>query len=133
MEVQIIASSEEESAFIRQSLQEYNARYMQDLSDYHFHIADNGQIIAGIVAERVFDTLEVDFLFVDSQYRGKGYGRMLLTHVERLARQQRLKRVLLNTYSFQAPEFYRKMGYTQLFCISPAFASYDQIYFEKHL
>ena len=33
MEVQIIASSEEESAFIRQSLQEYNARYMQDLSE----------------------------------------------------------------------------------------------------
>ena len=43
------------------------------------------------------------------------------------------KRVLLNTYSFQAPGFYRRMGYELLAQQNPCFGEYSQYYFTKNL
>ncbi|MDO5415603.1 MAG: GNAT family N-acetyltransferase [Lachnospiraceae bacterium] len=132
-QAKIICSSEADSAYIHDRLREYNARYMHDFADYNFHIEENGKIIAGIVAGSLADTLEVEFLYVDESCRGRGLGSRLLTHVERIAGEKGLKRILLNTYSFQAPEFYKKMGYTEQLCIKPAFDEYTQSYFMKEL
>ena len=48
--------------------------------------------------------------------------------VEKEAAAKQIKRIILNTYSFQAPAFYKKMSYKQLFKIAPAFKDYDQYY-----
>jgi N-acetylglutamate synthase and related acetyltransferases len=85
------------------------------------------------VAEALGDTLEIAFLYVDEQYRGKGIGRKLLAHAEDLERQKGMKRNLLNAYSFQAPAFYEKPGYTELLKLTPAFDDYAQSYFTKIL
>ena len=119
----IICSSEADSSYIHRRLQEYNARYMRETEDFNFHIEENGKIIGGIVA----------FLYVDDQHRGKEIGRRLLAHVEELARQNGFRRILLNTYSFQAPEFYKKLGYTEILKLSPAFDSFSQSFFLKEL
>ena len=105
---------------IHRMLQEYNAPYMKDGKDYSCYIEENGAIVAGLVAGSVCDTLEIDFLCVAEAYRGK-------------ARGDRLRRILLNTYGFQAPEFYKKMGYRLLFKLDPAFGEYAQYYFIKDL
>lgn len=114
-------------------LQEYNAQYMEDSGDYSFYIEEDGHIAAGIVASAVFDTVEIDYLCVAEAYRGRGYGEQLLNKVEKEAAAKQIKRIILNTYSFQAPTFYKKMGYKQLFKIAPAFKDYDQYYFIKEL
>ena len=85
------------------------------------------------MAESVFDTVEVEFLCVKEECRGKGYGRALLQHVEERAKKDGRKRILLNTYSFQAPEFYRSLGYEELFCVDPCFQEYKQYYFCRKL
>ena len=90
-------------------------------------------LVAGIVAEAVFDTVEVEFLCVKENCRGKGYGRALLRYVEEQAKKDGRKRILLNTYSFQAPEFYRSLGYEELLRIDPCFKEYKQYYFHKKL
>ena len=90
-------------------------------------------IVAGIVAASTMDTLEVEFLFVEESCRGQGLGRLLLEQAENLARQDGCKRVLLNTYSFQAPGFYRRMGYELLAQQNPCFGAYSQYYFTKNL
>lgn len=123
----------EDNDTIHRALQQYNAQYMRDFREYSFHISEKGKIVAGIVAESTFDTLEVEFLFVEESCRGKGYGCLLLSHVEELARRDGLKRVLLNTYSFQAPGFYKALGYTQLLEINPCFGKYSQFFFLKEL
>lgn len=64
---------------------------------------------------------------------GRGLGRLLLEQAENLARQDGCKRVLLNTYSFQAPGFYRRMGYELLAQQNPCFGEYSQYYFTKNL
>ena len=50
-----------------------------------------------------------------------------------LAKRKGMERVLLNTYSFQAPGFYRAMGYDELLCIDPCFGKYSQHFFSKML
>lgn len=132
-ELEIVSSSEADSSYVHEKLREYNARYMRETGDLSFHITDNGRIVGGIVAEGLGDTLEVAFLYVDEHDRKKGIGRRLLTHVEELAAQKGMKRILLNTYSFQAPGFYKELGYTELLKLSPAFDEFTQSYFIKEL
>ena len=133
MENKIVYSSEEDIEFIHSRLREYNRKYMSDFDDYNFHIEKDGKIIAGIVAASTFDTLEVEFLFVDENYRGKNLGTELLKHAENTAKMNGLKSILLNTYSFQAPEFYKKHGYSELLKIDPCFGEFSQSYFTKKL
>ena len=126
-------SGTEAQAYLRRQLQQYNAEYMDSWKDYSLHMEENGEITAGIVAESVGDTLEVQFLFVSEAMRGQGLGAKLLAEAEARARSDGLKRVLLNTYSFQAPGFYEKAGYRRLFVIDPCFHTYSQHFFVKEL
>lgn len=132
MEHQILCSSEADSKRVHKMLMDYNRRYMHDMEDYNFHIEENGEIIAGIVAWSVSDTLEVEYLRVADNHRREGLGTQLLDHVEKLAREKGFKRIRLNTLSFQAPEFYPKHGFKKQF-ESPAFDDYTHIYFIKDL
>ncbi|MFG6373402.1 MAG: GNAT family N-acetyltransferase [Oscillospiraceae bacterium] len=129
----IFPSSEEQKEYVHKQLQAYNSNYMKGFSDFSCHMEENGAIVAGIVAESVGDTVEVEFLFVDESCRGRGLGQTLLEHVEAEARKQGMRRVLLNTYSFQAPGFYEKMGYRAVFKLEPAFDEFFQSYFLKEL
>lgn len=126
-------SSEEENDEIHRRLRNYNRNFMRDFQDYNFHIEQDGAIVAGIVAGSTMDTLEVEFLFVEEAYRKLGLGSKLLEHVEAEAARNGLKRVLLNTYSFQAPGFYEKHGYERLLKIDPCFGEFQQFYYQKNL
>ena len=131
MELKI--STEADSTRIHTMVQQYNMAHMKDCGRFCYHLEEDGSILGGIVAEAVHDTVEVAYLFVASEHRGKGYGRKLLLHVEKEARRRQMKRILLNTYSFQSPDFYKKMGYTELFSIYPCFKDCAQYFFMKAL
>lgn len=131
--MELKVSTDTDSARIHAMLQQYNMEYMKDSGTFCYQLEENDSIIAGIVAEAVHDTVEVAYLFVSSAHRGKGCGRRLLLQVEEEARRHQMKRILLNTYSFQAPDFYRKMGYTELFSIDPCFKDCAQYFFMKAL
>lgn len=131
--MEIIASTERDNEIIHENLRAYNAKYLRDFRDYSFHIREDGRIIAGAVAESALDAVEVEFLFVDSAWRGKGLGEALLRHIEAAAARDGMRRILLNTYSFQAPEFYRRMGYRELFVLDPCFEGIRQHFFAKDL
>ena len=126
-------SSEQDKKFIHECLQNYNAPFMSNYSDCSFHIEEDGKIIAGIVAVSTADTLEIDYLYVEESHRGKGVGSMILSEIEARAEKAGIHRILLNTYSFQAPDFYRKNGYEEILEINPCFDQYSQHYFIKKL
>ncbi len=75
-------------------------------------IDDNGRIIAGCVARMYcWNVTYIDTLWVDETYRGKGLGSQLLTEVERTAKEKGCYLIHLDTFDFQAKEFYKKQGY----------------------
>lgn len=73
---------------------------------------DGGSLIAGLCGESFWNVLHVDILWVDEPYRGKDYGSALLRRAEEVAQERLCEFIYLDTFDFQAPDFYLKQGYT---------------------
>lgn len=67
----------------------------------------------GLVGATNFGWLFVKYLAVDEELRGSGIGARLLERAEIIARQRGCVGAWLDTFSFQAPAFYRRMGYAE--------------------
>ena len=57
----------------------------------------------------------IEGIWVNKTHRGKGYGRQLIQLLERKFKGQGFNNINLVTSAFQAPEFYRKCGFTEEF------------------
>jgi GNAT superfamily N-acetyltransferase len=69
------------------------------------------EIVGGVIGELYWGWFHVDLLWVKDELRGRGYGRRLLTTVEDEARRRGARHAYLDTFSFQAPDFYKEQGY----------------------
>jgi len=69
------------------------------------------------------------FWWVDEAARGKDHGRRLMREAERVARKRGAALVYLNTFTFQAPEFYEKLGYRRFAALKNTPASGTARYF----
>ena len=70
-----------------------------------------GEFVGGVYGKIAWQWLYVDLLWVHPNFRGNGLGRKLLTEIELAANKQQIFRYHLATASFQAPDFYQKLGY----------------------
>ncbi len=65
--------------------------------------------------------------------RRRGLGRQLLQAAEEEARKRSCLQIVLNTHSFQAPDFYRKLGYSSIAAFDDYPRGYSQIFLRKRL
>lgn len=72
---------------------------------------DQDRIVGGLLGVFFWGWLAIEYLWVSEELRGQGYGTTLLETAENEARKRGVKNVNLDTMSFQAPDFYLKMGY----------------------
>jgi len=72
-----------------------------------------GGLLGGLVGQLYWNALYVELLWVSERARKDGIGRGLMQMAEARARRARKSLVYLNTYSFQAPGFYRKLGFRE--------------------
>jgi GNAT superfamily N-acetyltransferase len=77
---------------------------------YVLYVPD-GSVAGGLVGATFWDWFYIDLLFVKEELRGQGYGRQLLELAEAEASRRGAKNAYLDTFSFQAPEFYTGQGY----------------------
>jgi GNAT superfamily N-acetyltransferase len=70
-----------------------------------------GEVVGGILGETYWDWFYLDLLWVSEELRRQGYGTQLLEMAEEEARVRGAKNAYLDTFSFQAPDFYYKNGY----------------------
>jgi GNAT superfamily N-acetyltransferase len=71
----------------------------------------NQEIIGGLIGATYWDWCYIDLLWLKEELRGRCYGHRLLMLAEDEARRRGATRAYLDTFSFQAPDFYRRHGY----------------------
>ncbi|MDO9706787.1 GNAT family N-acetyltransferase [Paracraurococcus lichenis] len=73
-----------------------------------------GTVQGGAKCELAWGWVYVDWLWVAEGLRRQGLGARLLAAAEALAREHGCVGVHLNTWSFQAPDFYRRQGFAEV-------------------
>jgi GNAT superfamily N-acetyltransferase len=100
------------------------AIFLRDSSD---------RVVGGLVGETYYQWLHVDVLWVHESFRREGYGDALLATAEQEAIKRGCRYVYLDTFSFQALEFYQKRGYV-VFGELPNFPqTYSRFFLKKEL
>lgn len=94
---------------------------------------EQGQLLAGLVAETFGNWLEIEYLFVKDDLRGQGIGSQLLQRAESEAKNRNCRYVFVNTYQFQAPAFYQKHDYQEVFTLKDYPCTGQRHYYQKDL
>lgn len=73
--------------------------------------APDHEIVGGILGETHWNWLFIELLWIREDTRHHGYGHRLLVSLEEEGRRRGAQMAYLDTFSFQAPEFYKRHGY----------------------
>ncbi|MGL5275888.1 Acetyltransferase (GNAT) family protein [Myroides marinus] len=118
MEIKISTEIEDSNAMkIKEILSSYNLKHTTELVDcvnesLEITLTDNDEVIGGILGRSLWGTLEIQSLAVKESYRGQGLGKKLMLAAEQVAVDRKCKYISLNTFSFQASDFYQSLGFT---------------------
>jgi GNAT superfamily N-acetyltransferase len=83
-----------------------------EFSPVNLFLRDPGQEVQGGLLAAIWGgVMYVRILWVARALRGKGHGQRLLAAAEQRAIERGCRHVFLDTFSFQAPEFYVRHGY----------------------
>ncbi len=72
-----------------------------------------GDLVGGLIGVTYWDWLHVDLLYLPPSWRRSGAGRGIMAACRAVAARHRLAGVWLHTFSFQAPGFYRRLGFEE--------------------
>jgi len=94
---------------------------------------ENDAIIGGLWGESYYDWLFINFLIVPDTFRKRGVGSALMKKAEEIAANRGCLGIRLDTFSFQAPAFYEKLGYRIYGRLVDHPKGHDRIYYFKEL
>lgn len=103
-----------------------------EFGSHNFHVEADGEVIAGVTAWHMGPDLHIDMLGVDGRYRREGLGSALLARAEEAGRADGCTTASVDTFSFQAPDFYPRHGYEEIFRYALTDGT-ERIYFSKKL
>lgn len=113
-----IPSDEEvHSGVLGRHLREFNYRFAgtyPQMQPVRYNARDSqGELLGGIRGFVGMHWLRVELLWVADAARGQGVGSALLAQAEQQGRALNATGVVLETFEWQAPDFYRKHGYDE--------------------
>ena len=96
-------------------LEKYNLKFAPKDKHKEFVVVlkDGDKIVGGLVGGTYWEWMYVKTLIVSEKLRGGAYGSKMMEMAEDYAKKKGMKYVHLETHSFQAPGFYKKLGYKQ--------------------
>ena len=137
--VKIYDATQEEQSRIGSRLGDFNnskVPYTQKPLTAYINkcIKDGDEVIGGILAEvYCWNILSIDVLWVEDKHRNKGNARALVDAVEDEARKMGCPLSHLDTFDFQAKEFYEKLGYTVFGVLEDCPEGHKRYYMSKKL
>ncbi len=134
----IYKSTIEERQLLDNKLVEFNREKVPfqqsaDWIDLSYMLKDEtGEAIAGINAILYcWNILYVDILYVEDAHRGEGYGRLLLDRVESETKKLGGYMSHLDTFDWQAKEFYEHFGYEVFGILENCPPGHNRYYMKK--
>jgi ribosomal protein S18 acetylase RimI-like enzyme len=126
----------DEVRFLEDRLYEFNVA-ATGISDGRllaiFVRGDDGILQAGLAGHTWGGSCEIRQVWVDERFRRQGVGRRLMKAAELEARRRGCRQIILATHSFQAPEFYQRMGFEIVGRIADYPESHEQLLLRKRL
>ena len=94
---------------------------------------DDDRVIAGLHGWTWGRCCEIRTLWVHEQVRGFGVGTRLMLTAEAEAERRGATQIVLSTHSFQAPDFYRRLGFEVVGAVDDYPRGHTSIYLRKRL
>ena len=94
---------------------------------------DPGEVIGGIHGWTWGETCYVRYLFIPEALCQQGHGARLMRVVEAEAKARGCRQMLLETHDFQAPDFYRRLGFEIAGCVDGYPRGHQFLTMVKHL
>jgi ribosomal protein S18 acetylase RimI-like enzyme len=113
------------------NLVEYNHTHVEkeNFQPFAIFIRDaNNKILGALISKTHWGWLFISHLWVSESLRNQGYGRQLMLKAEAEAQNRGCHHIYLDTFSFQALDFYEKLGY-QIFGVLEDFPPGHKRYF----
>ncbi|MFE4711718.1 GNAT family N-acetyltransferase [Paenibacillus sp. NPDC056722] len=110
-------TNREHQSYIENKMFEFNMLHFPDDLKGRYQVVnlflkdEDNQICGGLVGEICWNWLEIEYLFVNEELRKSGYGKKLMLEAERIAKENNCEFLKLDTLSFQALDFYKKLGF----------------------
>ncbi len=126
--------TQEDADFVANQLEAFNTRHWPDHLPWRelaIYRREAGRITAALIGNCYAGQMFVKYLWVGDGLRGQGLGRALLAEAEAKAASWGCHLIWLDTFTFQAPGFYRRCGFEQFAAL--ATPPYERILFSKRL
>lgn len=91
----------------------------------------DGKIIGVITGRAYYNEVHIGDLIVAENHRGSGVGSQLVRAVEKEYRNKGYDVITLTSFGFQAPEFYKKLGYSVEFVRNNANPKLSKYFLKK--
>src|SRR5579872_2350595 len=119
MSYRILKANPHELKFLDQAITDFNIKVIPELPRAEIYRLDFfvkndlGELLGGIQGYWVnWGILHIELIYVFESYRHQGIASNLLEHVEQIAKQNKCHLAHLDTFDFQAKDFYVKHGYS---------------------
>ncbi|MGE1151681.1 GNAT family N-acetyltransferase [Pseudomonas kitaguniensis] len=136
IEVSFDVTAQEREAILK-PLRAYNLSHTGDMAfeTVGILLRDPGtqEVVGGLYGKISYGWLFVELLSIPDLMRTQGTGTRLMRAAEDLAREKGCQGIWLDTFSFQAPGFYRKLGFSELGHIDDYPPGHQRHFFQKRL
>lgn len=138
MNIELIETpSETDVARIYEGLHAFNLQHIPNLNEISLGLFirnNNEEIVGGAVAVILPSVMQIKYLWLAEDIRGQGIGKDLMQRLENEARIRGLQSIALETYTFQASEFYTKLGFNEVGrYINHPSSGIDKVFYQKGL
>lgn len=128
-------TNDEAGEFINKSFTDYAEKndVVLNFEEYCFAAEENGEIIGVITGRAYYNEVHIGDLIVDESYRHRSIGTKLVKAVEEAFAGKGYSKITLTTFGFQAPEFYKKLGYSLEFIREDNDPKLCKYFYIKHI
>ncbi len=135
MEIKRVTEDDRTGGFINTEFSDYatDCGVALNYEEFCFAAEEDGKLAGVITGRAYYNEVHIGDLIVGKEFRRSGVGSKLVTAVEEAYKGKDYKKIALTTFGFQAPEFYKKLGYELEFVREDADPKLSKYFYLKSL